>query len=60
MGMIMADDLYLNEAGVAFVVPVSEGSYPNFPAGADEEAKKRKTALFIKRANTIKTVDMMK
>ena len=60
MGMIMADDLYLNEAGVAFVVPVSEGSYPNFPAGADEDAKKRETALFIKREKAIKTVDVMK
>ena len=60
MGMIMADDLYLNEAGVAFVIPLSEGSYPNFPAGADEDAKKRETALFIKREKAIKTVDVMK
>ena len=60
MGMMMADDLYLVEAGEAFVVPVSEGSYPNFPAGADEDAKKRETAAFIKREKAIKTVEVMK
>ena len=60
MGMIMANDLYLNEAGVAFVVPVSKDSYPNFPVRADEEGKKHETALFIKREKAIKTVDVMK
>ena len=39
MGMMMADDLYLVEVGQAFVVPVLEGGYPNFPAGADEDGK---------------------
>ena len=39
MGMMITDNLYLIKAGVAFVVPVSEGSYPNLPAGADEDAK---------------------
>jgi len=40
MGMMMADDLYLVKAGQVFVVSVSEGSYPNFPARADKDAKK--------------------
>ena len=48
MGMMMADDLYLVKAGEAFVVPESEGSYPNFPTGANEDNKKRETAAFIK------------
>ena len=56
MGMMMADDLYLVEAGTALVVPVSEESYPKFPAGADEDAKKRETTAFVKREKAIKTV----
>ena len=60
MGMMMADDLYLVEAGQAFVVPVSEGSYPNFSAGADKDGKKRETAAFVKREKAIKTVEVMK
>jgi len=58
--MMMADDLYLVEVGQAFVVLVSEGSYPNFPAGADEDGKKRETAAFIKHEKAIKTADVMK
>ena len=60
MGMMMADDIYLVEVRVAFVVPVSEGSYPNFPAGVDKDAKKQETAAFIKREKAIKTVEVMK
>ena len=48
MGMMMTDDLYLVEAGEAFVVPESEGSYPNFPTGANKDDKKQETAAFIK------------
>ena len=60
MGMMMADGLYLVEAGKAFVVPESEGSYPNFPTGANKDNKKRETAAFIKREKAIKTVEVMK
>ena len=60
MGMMMVDDLYLVKADEAFVVPVSEGSYPNFPAGSNKDNKKRETAAFIEQEKAIKTVEVMK
>ena len=56
LGVVYSDEKFLAEAGVQWVVPVSEGPYPTFPANATEDMKKKEISEFIKREKGIETV----
>lgn len=57
LGEVFPRDKFLVEAGVEWVVPESEGAYPNFDASATEQEKKREISAFIVRETDIKIVE---
>ena len=59
LGMIMQPVLYAIEAGEAWSVAQSSGTYPTFAPGATEHEKKAKMATFIVVEKAIKVEDVM-
>jgi hypothetical protein len=59
LGMIMQPVLYTIEAGEAWSVAQSSGTYPTFEPGATEHEKKAKMATFIVVEKAIKVEDVM-
>ena len=59
LGMIMQPVLYTIEAGEAWSVAQSSGTYPTFAPGATEHEKKAKMATFIVVEKAIKVEDVM-
>ena len=59
LGSVMKDALYQTEAGVPWFVPLTQGLYPTFAAGATENEKRNATAIFITDEKGIKTNEIM-
>jgi hypothetical protein len=57
LGEVFSRERFLEEAGVEWIVPESEGAYPNFNANATEQEKKREISAFIIRETDIKIVE---
>ena len=47
LGIVLEDAVYLVEAGVAWVLPTSQGAYPMFARRATETQKKTAISGFI-------------
>ena len=57
LGEVFSGEKFLEEAGVEWTVPISEGAYPNFNANATEQEKKQEISAFIIRETDIKIVE---
>ena len=57
LGVVYSDAKYLAEAGHAWTVPASQGTYPTFPANATDQEKKAIISKFIQDEKGIKTVE---
>ena len=59
LGVVYSDAKYLAEAGHAWTVPASQGTYPTFPTGATDQEKKAIISKFIQDEKGIKTVEQV-
>ena len=58
LGLVCSAEVFLDEAGVPWEVPETEGAYPTFPDGATTHDKKKVISDFIEREKGIKTVEV--
>jgi len=57
LGVVYSDAKFLAEAGQAWTVPATQGSYPTFPVGATDQEKKAIISKFMLHENGIKKVE---
>ena len=59
LGIVATPAAFRIEAGSDWIVPASQGSYPNFPAGASEFDKKVLISEFILQETDIRKVEVV-
>ena len=57
LGVVYKNSKLRVEAGEDWVVPASQGAFPAFPLGANDDTKKKITAKFLKDEYDIQVID---